>query len=52
MSVVSRFIGGKARNMQKSKRERLGISQSHSMIGKVAMMGRLEWYGEKGFQRG
>src|SRR5205823_8915668 len=36
------FIGGKARNMHKSKRERLGISQSRSMIGKVAVMGLLE----------
>jgi transposase-like protein len=36
------FIGGKARNMHKAKRERLGISQSRSMIGKVAVMGLLE----------
>src|SRR5258707_12202197 len=36
------FIGGKARNMHKVKRDRLGISQSRSMIGKVAVMGLLE----------
>jgi transposase-like protein len=36
------FIGGKARNMHASKRRRLGISQSRSMIGKVAVMGLLE----------
>jgi transposase-like protein len=40
------FIGGKARNMHKAKRERLGISQSRSMIGKVAVMGLLERHGE------
>jgi len=36
------FIGGKARNMHAAKRKRLGISQSRSMIGKVAIMGLLE----------
>src|SRR5437867_1428033 len=36
------FIGGKARNMHAAKRKRLGISQSQSMIGKVAIMGLLE----------
>jgi transposase-like protein len=36
------FIGGKARNMHAAKRKRLGISQSQSMIGKVAVMGLLE----------
>ncbi len=36
------FIGGKARNMHAAKRKRLGISQSRSMIGKVAVMGLLE----------
>lgn len=32
--------------MHASKRERLGISQSRSMIGKVAVMGLLERHGE------
>lgn len=40
------FIGGKARNMHAAKRKRLGISQSRSMIGKVAVMGLLERHGK------
>jgi transposase-like protein len=36
------FIGGKARNMHASKRRKLGISQSKSLVGKVAVMGLLE----------
>ena len=40
------FIGGKARNMHAAKRKRLGISQSRSMIGKVAVMGLLNRHGE------
>ncbi len=40
------FIGGKARNMHAAKRRRLGISQSRSMIGKVAVMGLLQRHGE------
>lgn len=44
------FIGGKARNMHASKRKRLGISQSKSMIGKIAVMGLLERHGERGSQ--
>jgi transposase-like protein len=42
VEVDETFIGGKARNMHASKRRRLGISQSRSMIGKVAVMGLLE----------
>lgn len=42
------FIGGKARNMHATKRKRLGISQSRSMIGKVAVMGVLERHGKDG----
>jgi transposase-like protein len=44
------FIGGKARNMHAAKRKRLGISQSRSMIGKVAVMGLLNRHGENGSQ--
>jgi transposase-like protein len=40
------FIGGKARNMHAAKRKRLGISQSRSMVGKVAVMGLLHRHGE------
>jgi hypothetical protein len=36
------FIGGKARNMHAATWKRLGISQSPSMIGKVAVIGLLE----------
>lgn len=46
VEVDETFIGGKARNMHASKRERLGISQSRSMIGKVAVMGLLERHGK------
>ena len=42
------FIGGKARNMHAAKRKRLGISQSRSMIGKVAVMGLLARHDEDG----
>ncbi len=44
------FIGGKARNMHYSKRQRMGITQGRSMAGKVAVMGLLERHGEKGSQ--
>jgi hypothetical protein len=44
------FIGGKARNMHAAKRKRLGISQSKSMIGKVAVMGLLQRHGTDGSQ--
>src|SRR5687768_11816971 len=44
------FIGGKARNMHAAKRKRLGISQSRSMIGKVAVMGLLQRHGTDGSQ--
>lgn len=40
------FIGGKARNMHAAKRKRLGISQSQSMVGKVAVMGLLQRHGD------
>jgi transposase-like protein len=42
------FIGGKARNMHATKRRKLGISQSRSMIGKVAVIGLLERHGKDG----
>ncbi|MCA1559133.1 MAG: IS1595 family transposase, partial [Acidobacteria bacterium] len=46
VEVDETFIGGKARNMHAAKRKRLGISQSRSMIGKVAVMGLLERHGD------
>ncbi len=48
VEVDETFIGGKARNMHAAKRKRLGISQSRSMVGKVAVMGLLERHGEDG----
>src|SRR5437867_11426185 len=48
VEVDETFIGGKARNMHASKRERLDISQSRSMIGKVAVMGLLQRHGNDG----
>jgi transposase-like protein len=50
VEVDETFIGGKARNMHASKRKRLGISQSRSMIGKVAVMGLLQRHGNDGSQ--
>jgi transposase-like protein len=50
VEVDETFIGGKARNMHTSKRKRLGISQSRSMIGKVAVMGLLARHGQDGSQ--
>jgi transposase-like protein len=40
------FIGGKARNMHYTKRERMGITQGKSMAGKVAVFGLLERHGK------
>jgi transposase-like protein len=51
VEVDETFIGGKARNMHKAKRDRLGISQSRSMVGKTAVMGLLERQGPKGMSR-
>jgi transposase-like protein len=44
------LIGGRARNMHAKKRNALGISQSNSMAGKIAVMGLLDRHGEKGSQ--
>ena len=42
VEVDETFIGGKARNMHKSKLRKLSLTQSSPMIGKVAVMGLLE----------
>jgi transposase-like protein len=46
VEVDETFIGGKARNMHKSKRDR--VIKGTGGMGKVAVMGLLERHGEKG----
>lgn len=48
IEVDETYIGGKARNMHKSKRRRIGISLNNSMAGKAAVMGLLERHGKDG----
>jgi len=45
------YIGGKARNMHASKRERLNVKRGRSIAGKVAVMGLLERHGKDGHSR-
>jgi transposase-like protein len=45
------YVGGKARNMSKHRREKKGISQHRSMAGKVAVMGLLDRHGKDGSSR-
>jgi transposase-like protein len=45
------YIGGKARYMHKSKRERLNVRRGRSIAGKVAVMGLLERHGKDGHSR-
>jgi transposase-like protein len=42
------YIGGKARNMHASKRERLNVRRGRSIAGKIAVMGLLERHGKDG----
>jgi transposase-like protein len=51
VEVDETFIGGKARNMHKSKLRRLKLTMATPMIGKVAVMGLLERHGEKGMSQ-
>jgi transposase-like protein len=51
VEIDETFIGGKARNMHKSKLRRLGLTQKASMIGKVAVMGLLQRHPSKGKSR-
>jgi transposase-like protein len=48
VEVDETYIGGKSRNMHKSRRERAGISQHTSMAGKAAVMGLLERHPDNG----
>ncbi len=48
VEVDETYIGGKARNMHKGRRERAGIAMNTSMAGEVAVMGLLERHGKDG----
>jgi transposase-like protein len=51
VEVDETFIGGKARFMHRDKRNKLGITQSNSMAGKIAVMGLLERHSKDGRSR-
>ncbi len=51
VEIDESYIGGKARNMHKAKRERLNVKRGRSIAGKVAVMGLLERHPEKGKSR-
>jgi transposase-like protein len=51
VEVDETFIGGKGRNMHKSKRERIGMQRGRSMSGKVAVMGLLDRHGRNGISQ-
>ncbi|HEX5475662.1 MAG TPA: IS1595 family transposase [Vicinamibacterales bacterium] len=48
VEVDETYIGAKARNMHASKKRRIGLSQTASMVGKAAVMGLLQRHPEKG----
>jgi transposase-like protein len=45
------YIGGKGRNMHKSKRDRLEMKRGRSVAGKTVVMGLLERHGRDGHSR-
>ena len=51
IEIDETYIGGKARNMHKSKRARLGMARGRTYVGKVAVMGLLQRHAEKGESR-
>ena len=51
VEVDETFIGGKARNMHKSKLQRIKLTMHSPMVGKVAVMGLLERNTGKGTSR-
>lgn len=48
VEVDETFIGGKARNMSRAKKRRMGITMGSSMAGKVAVLGLLARHGKDG----
>lgn len=51
VEVDETYIGGKARNMHKDKRARIGMNPAMPMLGKMAVMGLLERHPERGESR-
>jgi transposase-like protein len=51
VEVDETYIGGRARNMHKSKKARLGMRRGRTFVGKAAVMGVLERHPEKGKSR-
>ena len=53
VEIDETFVGGKARNMSRQKRERVfsGRGRKHPMEGKAAVLGLLERHAEKGRSR-
>jgi transposase-like protein len=48
VEVDETFIGAKSRNIHKSKRKAMGLTQDNPMVGKMAVMGLLQRTTEKG----
>jgi len=42
------YIGGRARNMHRSKRDRVGVTRGRSVAGKTVVMGLLDRHGKNG----
>jgi transposase-like protein len=51
VEIDETYIGAKARNMHKAKRDRLGITMGQPMLSKTAVMGLLERHATKGQSR-
>src|SRR6185369_9045452 len=51
VEVDETFIGGKARNMSKYRRQKKGISQQTSLVSKAVVIGLLQRHPEKGHSK-